>query len=57
MITEPIKTISCAKGTLKDPIDKVKITNIKLPPSIHQLILVFSDPLSSLNSSPLDFKF
>ena len=57
MITEPIKTISCAKGTLKDPIDKVKITNIKLPPSIHQFILVFSDPLSSLNSSPLDFKF
>ena len=57
MITEPMKTISCAKGTLNDPIDKVKITKIKLPPRIHQLIFVFSVPLSSLNSSPLDFKF
>ena len=56
IITEPIKTISCANGTLKDPIDNVKTTNIKLPPNIHQLIFVFSEPLSSLKSKPFNLK-
>ena len=56
IMTEPIKTISCANGTLKEPIDNVKITKTKLPPNIHQFIFVFSLPLSSLNSRPLDFK-
>ena len=56
IITEPIKTISCANGTLNEPIDSVKITKTKLPPNIHQLIFVFSLPLPSLNSRPLDFK-
>ncbi len=55
-MTEPINTISCANGTLKEPIDNVKITKTKLPPNIHQFIFVFSLPLSSLNSIPLDFK-
>ena len=57
IMTDPINTISCAKGTLNEPTDNVKITKTKLPPKIHQLTFVFSSPLSSLNSKPLDCKF
>ena len=39
---EPKKTISCAKGNPNEPTLNVKITKIKLPPSIHQLTFVFS---------------
>src|SRR5210317_466014 len=52
IITEPRNTISCAKGKLKDPTDNVKITKIKLPPKIHQLISVFSVLKSSLYCNP-----
>jgi hypothetical protein len=57
IITDPVKTISCAKGILKDPTDNEKITNIKLPPKIHQLTFGLSSPLSSLNFKPCISKF
>ena len=55
IMTEPIKTISCANGKLKEPTERVKITKTKLPPKIHQFIFVFLSSLSSLNSKPFDF--
>src|SRR6056300_792898 len=57
IITDPVKTISCAKDILKDPTDNEKITNIKLPPKIHQLTFGLSSPLSSLNFKPCISKF
>ena len=39
---EPKKTISCAKCNPNEPTLNVKITKIKLPPSIHQFTFVCS---------------
>ena len=57
IITDPINTISCAKGTLKEPMLNVKTTKIRLPPKIHQFTFVFSPSLSSFNSKPWDCNF
>ncbi|MFM7988480.1 MAG: hypothetical protein ACKPKO_55125 [Candidatus Fonsibacter sp.] len=56
MDIDPTKTISWAKGTLSEPMVKVKTTKTKEPPKIHQFTFVvfkFSGKflLSCLNNS------
>ena len=54
--TDPIKTISWAKGTLNEPMPSVNITKIRLPPKIHQFTLVLSPSISSFNRKPCNSK-